>query len=187
MVNNSTSAGSKKFVLFLPGYSGEHNRPEMQTIAAELQHTGLNVYQTQWPHWEALEMKFDLAAEVEKAALKWEEETAEVKFLIGKSIGTIVAANLLKSHIDINPMRIVLMGIPMSSAKQEDKDAMHEVAERFGNKLVVVQNEHDPFGSSEEVTKLFGHTDVVIDIQKDVSTHAYVYPEVVVEAFNLGS
>lgn len=160
-------------VIFLPGFSGQYNQPEMQEIATHLEAAGLSVQKVEWPHWANPQHQFDPEAEAEKV---WQTISLltdkEVSF-VGKSIGTVVCVKLLAKHPELGPRRVVLLGVPPGSISAADKEQFAATLSGLGNKVTIYQNELDPFGPAAEIQEWLGQTGAEIKIVQANATHAY--------------
>lgn len=169
--------------IFLPGFSGQYNGPEMHEITRFLESNGHQVYAVEWPHWSNPDHEFKADEEVAKVWEYISKQSEQDFVIIGKSIGTFVATKLLDIHPDFWPKKVLLMGLPSESDNfsEADKRLYPEALKRVEQQLVVLQNENDPFGSAEQVKKLLEMVNCQFEIVEGNDTHAYVYPEKVEE------
>lgn len=164
-------------VIFLPGYS-LHNQGEMNEVSEYLVSQGLSVNKIEWEHWLEPDRVWDLRSEVDKVSQKIAESSEEGLILIAKSIGTLVAVNLLKMINKSVLKKVVLMGIPANDLSSDEKASYKEVLlELAEGKVVVMQNELDNHGIAADVVKMLDGVSLQMVIVPGVSDHRYNYPE----------
>lgn len=173
----SSKASAKPFgeadIIFLPGYSVK-NKSEQDNIANFLSKKGLNSYKHRWAHWENESISFSRSKELEviKSKLPKNEEFG----IIAKSIGTIIAAELLSQ---INKRRVkfvVLLGIPINDLKSSDVLKFINTFKNLGVPILCIQNSEDQFGDIVQVQDLLKEVDYE-QVIKDAVGHSYNYPE----------
>lgn len=170
--------------IFLPGFSGQYNGPEMMEIVEYLKSKGHNVQDIHWPHWQDEKAEFLADTEVEKVWHVISGSADKDIVIVAKSIGTWVAARLMHLHPEFNPQKVILLGVPVSSLPEEDMRMYPEYFSRVSKNLHIIQNEHDPFGSSDQVRELFSSTPAQLVTKAENATHAYNYKEDVEKLIN---
>lgn len=159
--------------LFLPGFSGQYNGPEMEEISRTLRQHGLEVQEFEWPHWANPDHEFKADVEAERV---WEfiqkSEDQEIA-IVAKSIGTYVAMLLIDKHPEFVPKKVVLLGVPKSSLPEADLAVYPKVVASLGGKVKIIQNESDPFGSAAEVNVFLESSGAEIEIIEGNDTHGY--------------
>lgn len=164
-------------IIFLPGFS-LYNRDEMNAVSDYLNSKGLKVQRVEWNHWADDTIAWDTDAEVEKVKEVISKIGEDSFILMGKSIGTFVAVNVLKSINKSQLKEIVLMGLPLNDLSDEERALYKEVlfsAQDVG--ITVLQNESDSHGSAADVTKLLDGVNLQLIIKEGVTDHKYNYPE----------
>lgn len=133
--------------LILPGFS-EKNKVWAYEVRDELEKVGVTSEVIEWDHWASgVEADFDFKREGEKVL----KEVGNGDFgIIAKSIGSVLTSRLLKVFFE-RCARLVLLGIPLKSFTEKDKESF-EIFKNFpSEKLLVFQNSQDPYGSYKEV------------------------------------
>lgn len=173
----SSKAAPKPFgeadIIFLPGYSVK-NKSEQDNIANFLNKKGLNSYKHRWRHWENDSLAFSRSLEIEtiKSKLPKNEEFG----IIAKSVGTLIAAELLSQ---INKRRVkfvILLGIPINDLKSNDVLKFINVFKNLGVPILCIQNSEDQFGDIAQVQDLLKEVEYE-QVIKDAVGHSYNYPE----------
>lgn len=162
------------FVLILPGFSPK-NKQETYSIAKRLQAEGLEVLVHEWPHWE--DVRLQLRPEYEVIEISKLIDGKENLAIVSKSIGTYIALLLLQKHTQIKPERLVLLGVPLTGLKEEEQRIYPEMMAKFAQITRVIQNEHDPHGSSADVAKLLGDNHRIMQVMPGRDDHRYDYPQ----------
>lgn len=158
--------------IILPGFSSK-NKQWAHDIRdkMDLDH---EVVIIEWRHWGEAERSFSISHETQKVrALSGDEEIN----LIAKSVGTRVAARLIKD-IPERINKVILCGIPTKGNSKEAKKNYSPLSKFNPKKVFVIQNEDDPFASSVEVKKFVKSINPgIIVTKKPGSKHHYPYPE----------
>lgn len=166
------------FVVYLPGYS-KKNEEELKSFVACFKKNKIEFYAHRWNHWEHPEEEnyekfFEIEVPAIISALK---EKDEIVF-IGKSDGSRVAMKVIEEG-GLSPQQIILMGLPLSKDREEKIKLYQRVLKKQNCPIVIIQNNHDPYSSPEEVRNAL--TDICCQlIIKELDTHVYNYSEDIV-------
>lgn len=158
--------------IILPGYSPS-NKDWALEIQKELSldHKPEIVF---WGHWEKSDHKFNPREEVEKLAEIIESERVNI---VAKSIGTLVAALAIMRFDDLIN-KVILCGIPTGIFEESRGVYVEALAQFPHDKIVIFQNESDPYGRYEEVKDLVEAVTEQIEIVKTPrSDHSYPFFE----------
>lgn len=155
----------------LPGYS-PRNKEWADEVAKDLKLDG-QIRPTYWDHWEDESETFKPK---EKAELIVRHSKGDSINIIAKSVGTLVAA-LIAKEIPERIQKIILCGIPTVS--EERLKISKEAFSSFPpEKIIVFQNQKDPFATDVEVKEYMGKVNPKIKvISKERSDHHYPYYE----------
>jgi len=155
----------------LPGYSS-HNKEWAEEVASNLKLDG-QVRPIFWDHWEDESQSFKPQ---EKADLIIRHLKGDSINIIAKSVGTLVAALIAKEILG-QVSKVILCGIPTVS--EERLKIFREAFSGFTpGKLIVFQNEKDPFTSFEELKMFMKKVNPKIEIRAmPRSDHHYPYYE----------
>lgn len=165
------------FVLILPGYSTK-NKPEAYNISEALEAAGHQTLVYEWPHWEDVRLQFRPEFEVVDIYNKIEKMKKDQRIaIVAKSIGTYVAVLFLQKYPEIDPQRIVLLGLPLTSLDKQERSIYAEIIAKFPGRVSVIQNQHDPHGSSEEAAELLGEYKNLLQVMPGRDDHRYDYPQ----------
>ncbi len=151
--------------LILPGYSSI-NKSWVDEVTNNLKLDGI-IRPFYWMHWSDESSRFDPKEKAELIVKHLKDDNVRI---IAKSIGTLVACNLI-SLIPDQVTKIILCGVPVRDISKEDFDKIKEVCSLYKNKITIIQNINDPHGTFEDV-KEFGKV-----IPKESSDHNYPYYE----------
>jgi len=156
--------------IILPGYS-PHNKDWAEEIKNQMK-LGHEIIVHSWKHW--VEGSFSLKYELEKI----QEEIGDEKVnILAKSVGTRVAMALLKdNHEQVE--KLILCGIPGVPRIEIPRFNLYKNSINLlpARKVLVIQNEKDPFGNFEKVKKFIGKVNKDIQvISKPRSDHNYPY------------
>ena len=153
--------------IILPGYS-PRNKDWALEVKKNLSSTK-DVLVHEWEHWQGgtMSVKKELERIISEAG------NGDLN-IVAKSVGTRVAMQLLlrkTNRLD----KIILCGIP--SVSEENAEVFRRALENFpAEKIIVFQNQKDPFATYEEVKEFMGKVNPEIKvIQKPASTHDYPY------------
>ncbi|MDO8452480.1 MAG: hypothetical protein Q7S79_01885 [bacterium] len=155
----------------LPGFSSK-NKEWAEEVRRELE-PAMPVFISYWPHWETGEKEKDwIQKEAEKVKRQAKNTDGPVNIL-AKSIGTIVAMEILKDK-DFSINKLILCGIPLNDFEAGD-EKYYECLRKGGN-TVVLQNENDNHGSFEKVKEFIEKINPGIKvISKPRDDHEYPY------------
>jgi pimeloyl-ACP methyl ester carboxylesterase len=160
--------------IYLPGFS-VGNREEGNDIVTTLRANDFEVYYESWPHWTDESIAFDSRTEIKKLISVIGEQT-ELN-LIGKSIGTYVAVQLvetLKENIKIN--QLILLGLPVVDLTDADQKFYRPQVLNRAARTTIIHNEFDPHGSWLQVQELLTGSDYESILKQGVTDHKYNYP-----------
>jgi hypothetical protein len=170
------------FSIYLPGYSNE-NQEDLEAISRKFRKKEVPHYARHWDHWYEGGLPFDLERELDQLTTIMKTLKNPDYALIGKSIGSLVAVNLI-TKLPKSPKLIVLMGVPLSMLKPEDLEQYKSALKNPDYRKVIVQNAGDPYGGEKELQSMLGDVikqnsvDVMIPEGKD---HKYNYPEMLID------
>lgn len=155
----------------LPGYSPS-NKDWAKEVAKNLKVDG-QIRPVFWDHWRDPEEHFKPK---EKARLLSDLAPNLYVNIIAKSVGTLVAAYILKD-IGVQVKKVVLCGIP--SVSNERLEIFKEAYAQFPPENVVCfQNEGDPFAKPDEIKKFMTQVNTKIEVvSKPRRDHHYPYFE----------
>jgi predicted alpha/beta-hydrolase family hydrolase len=153
----------------LPGYSPS-NRDWADEVAKNLKLDG-QIRPIYWDHWEDESQTFKPK---EKKDLIVRHAKGDSFNIIAKSVGTLVAA-LIANEVPSQVKKIILCGIPTVS--DERLKIFQEAFTGFPpEKIIVFQNEKDPFATDEEVKSFMMKVNPKIKvISKERKDHHYPY------------
>ncbi len=163
-------------ILVLPGFSA-HNQVWLEKISVGLESLG-EVIAIPWQHWQADQTPADW----QETELKRIEARIGNKpiVIVAKSIGTFLAARLLGNFGD-QVEKLVLCGLPLNDIDSEQHPVYRHLEKLSPNKVLVLQNNHDPHGSDGQVRKLFQKLNLKHQVTTcEGDTHEYIYPHHIV-------
>ncbi len=130
-----------------------------------------------WPHWESGN-EADFVAEVQ--AEKIINVLTDPVYIIAKSVGTLVTMMILKSKA-ILVSKLILNGIPLIGLldKQEARNLYIAGLSKYETeKLMVIQNQSDPWGSYYDVKNFLKQINPNVNIiSKPREDHSYPYSD----------
>jgi pimeloyl-ACP methyl ester carboxylesterase len=153
----------------LPGYSSG-NKEWADEVAKNLKLDG-QIRPIYWDHWEDETQTFKPQ---EKKDLIVRHSKGDPFNIIAKSVGTLVAALIVK-EVPTQVEKVILCGIPTVSDER-----LKMFQEAFGNfpseKITIFQNQKDPFATDSEVIDFMKKVNPKIKvISKDRKDHHYPY------------
>lgn len=154
----------------LPGFS-PHNKKWAENIKKEIQKLG-EVNIVHWPHWKTGKAKDGW---IEKEAIKLKNRVGDESIaIIAKSMGTLVAMEALKKDIQVE--KLILCGVPIANFRKGDENRLSALKRFSAKKVVVFQNEEDPYAKPEEVASLLNkyNPDIVM-MKKPRKDHHYPF------------
>ena len=160
--------------IYLPGYSAA-NKEEEITNSNFLSSNGLQMINYEWKHWDGSEDIWGIDFYIDDLIKLIGEEDYGI---IGKSIGTFVAVNLL-ANVTKPPKYVILMGIPAADFPQEKLD-LYKVLENKDYPIHIIHNRNDVHGNWNEVQSLLKNVKYTSKIFES-NTHDYTYPEAIYE------
>ncbi len=156
--------------LILPGYSLS-NRPWAEEVKKTVDDSSVH----EWKHWITGEQKdFSVKSEVAKVLNEIGESRVNI---IAKSIGTLVAATLVK-EIAHQLNKVILCGVPNAFLEDNDLEdkPYFNLKSLNPENILVIQNDKDPLASYNEVKEMFSKINPKIKIiKKDRGDHNYSY------------
>lgn len=130
--------------VILPGYSA-HNKDWAEEVAKNLK-IGGEIRPIFWAHWTDPEKYLRPKEKAQDIVDILKGDRAN---LIAKSVGTLVAAYVVRSIPD-QVSKVVLCGIPSTS--DERLEIFREAFANFPvEKVICFQNEHDPFKTPKDI------------------------------------
>lgn len=156
--------------IILPGYS-EHNREWAEEIKSKISLSDEVIIHC-WRHWTKGSFSFKRELNIVLEIIGSEKVN-----IIAKSIGTRVALGVIKA-VDKQINKLILCGIPGVSRMDilqfnAFKSSLNLLQQE---RVLIIQNENDPFGSFEKVSKFIGRINPEIKIvSKPRSDHNYPY------------
>ena len=157
--------------IILPGYS-PHNKDWAEDMKTQMR-LGHDVIVHNWKHW--VKGSFSYKRELDNVLEKIGDEKVNI---IAKSIGTRVALGVTEViYGQIN--RMILCGLPGVSRIDVLQFNMFKKSLNLllPERVLIIQNENDPFGSFEKVSKFVGKINPGIKVvSKPGSDHNYPYP-----------
>ena len=159
----------------LPGFSLA-NKNWAEDIKAQLE-PKLPVSIYYWQHWATGNPESDwITAESGRIAQKIASGEKSYS-IIAKSIGTTVAGAVIKL-LSQPPEKIIFCGLPINDFLPKN-DTYYDLLKSFpAQKILCLQNESDPHGSSAMAEEFYGKLNPKIKIvPMPRSDHEYPYPE----------
>lgn len=159
--------------IILPGFS-PHNKEWAYDVKNKSGFKG-KVLVHEWLHWKNGLSSLSLKKEIETISKEIGDESVN---FISKSVGTRVTVNLLPLFRK-NIKKIIFCGIPLRGFGDKTRKLFKEELGSFpSQKLIVFQNEKDPFGRYEIVKKFVeGINKKIKVVKKKRSDHNYPYFE----------
>ena len=156
----------------LPGYSSK-NKEWLDELR---QKAGIKPLDTiEWDHWRNENPSLNwIKTEVSKIINTYGNEKINV---IAKSLGTLIAMNVLNQKFEIFN-KIILCGIPINDFESGD-EGMYDILSKFpSEKVICIQNSNDNHGNYDQIRKLLNSVNPDIQlISKESSDHNYPYYE----------
>ena len=155
----------------LPGYS-PRNKDWADDVAKNLKLEG-QIRPIYWDHWEDDAQSFKPK---EKKDLIVRHSKGDSINIVAKSVGTLVAALIVKEVPD-QVKKVILCGIPTVSDERM-KITRDAFATFPSEKVIVFQNQKDPFATDAEVVAFMKKVNPKIKvISKERGDHHYPYYE----------
>lgn len=158
--------------IVLPGYSSK-NKEWLDELR---QKTGIKPLDTiEWDHWKEDNTNNNwIKYEVLKIINMYSNEKVN---LIAKSLGTLIAMNVLNQKLDIFN-KIILCGVPINDFEFGDTEAYEVLGKLKSDKVICIQNNDDPHGNIDQIRKLLNSVNPDIQLISKVSAdHNYPYYE----------
>ncbi len=130
------------------------------------------VQTVEWIHWQT-----------GQASKNWPEaELAKIEVLVkqpvvivAKSIGTLIAVKFIAADPKLVDA-VVLCGIPVNDIGQKELNAYQSLNKLDPEKIICLQNDRDPHGTADQVSRLFTQLELGIKvIGKPADNHDYLY------------
>lgn len=156
--------------IVLPGYSSK-NKEWLDELRQKADIKPLDTIK--WIHWDSESSDPNwIKSEVSKIISSYANQKVNV---IAKSLGTLIAMNVLNQKIDIFN-KIILCGIPINDFEFGDAEA-YEILEKLpSSKIICIQNDNDPHGNLDQIRKLLNSVNPDIQlISKESADHNYPY------------
>lgn len=144
-------------VLVFPG-NHKHN----ESMIADAQSKYDDVIGVRWSHWDGEE---DREADYRRVVELMQANAKAA--VVAKSYGGMLVMHALSEYLVANDPIIILGALP-HAIKDRDLDL-----ETIDERVRIVQNEHDPYGSYTQVAELFSDVKCIADND----THDYEIPE----------
>ncbi|WP_142111938.1 hypothetical protein [Rarobacter incanus] len=159
-------------IVLLGGKNPRH-KAWIREVAAEFDGAGDATTILDYANWDRGDANTDVEAEI-SALAALVETVAKPYTIVAKSIGTAIVT-LANARGLIAPQRVVFLGIPLSGLDEFRAPVAAALADLPS--AVVVQNEHDPFGGTDEVREFVGrNAGTAIPVLRGArnDTHDYV-------------
>lgn len=158
--------------IVLPGYSSK-NKDWLDELRQKSDIKPLDTIE--WAHWKGENPDPNwIKSEVAKIISSYANQKVNV---IAKSLGTLIAMNVLNQKLDIFN-KIILCGIPINDFESGDAES-YEILEKLpSNKIICIQNNNDFHGNLDQIRKLLNSVNPDIQlISKESADHNYPYYE----------
>ena len=158
--------------IVLPGYSSK-NKEWLDELH---QKAGIKPLDTiEWDHWKDENSNSNwIKSEVTRIINIYGNEKVNV---IAKSLGTLIAMNILNQKFEIFN-KIILCGIPINDFESGDVGTYDVLSKFPSEKVICIQNNNDNHGSYDQIRKLLNSVNPDIQlITKESSDHNYPYYE----------
>jgi hypothetical protein len=161
-------------VEILPGFSKKNQQWAVNT-KKELEEQGnIPAIVVYWSHWESrtVEERW-IETEANKIAEQVGKETINI---LAKSVGTMVAMEVLKRNVQVD--KLILCGIPIEDFQEDSKERYRVLKNVDANRVLVIQNDEDPHGQLGQVQSLMNEFNPNITIDtKHRDDHEYPYSD----------
>ncbi|MCS7092467.1 MAG: hypothetical protein NZM26_03895 [Patescibacteria group bacterium] len=163
-------------VLILPGFSVK-NKIWLEEAGKSLSKGKRNsCILHEWTHWRTGNKK-DFSLKKEILGIKEKIKNQNNLFLLAKSIGTYVGANLIAQEQDVDFERMIFCGLPLNDlsvfAKEKFANCFFGISAK---KILVVQNDLDPHGLYDQVKEFLNGANKDIKLVKmQADNHNYFY------------
>jgi predicted alpha/beta-hydrolase family hydrolase len=156
--------------LILPGFS-DKNREWASAVQSSF-----GIKQSafiSWQHWATGKASPDWAQQETSAIIS--KMAGQSYAIVAKSIGTYVAMLVLAAKLE-KISHLILCGIPVNDFLPGNASAYRILQQFSATKCLVIQNEHDPHGSTTQVKDLLTPINPLIQvISMPRSDHEYPY------------
>lgn len=159
-------------ILLLAGNS-EKNQEWIHGIALNVSDLFDNTKSHQYAHWSTSEESMDIEYESQRVSSELQQWKRAEYVVFAKSAGCIVALKAIMA-IGQHPAGCVFTGLPMRMIEKVQYP-VRSWLQSASFPITIIQNEHDPLGSFEEVSDYIQkHNNPLIHILKsDGNTHDY--------------
>jgi pimeloyl-ACP methyl ester carboxylesterase len=158
--------------LILPGFSFKNKAWTQEAQKKLAPHLPVKIIS--WPHWQTGQPEKNWLEKEAQKIIKDAQGHQQINIL-AKSIGTIVAMVILKSHPQV-VNKLLLCGLPLGDLRKGD-DQYFQVLKKFpAGKILCLQNENDTHGRFSEAKKFIHLLNPKIKIlSQPRSDHQYPY------------
>lgn len=169
-------------ILVLPGFS-VRNRIWLEEAGKTLSKKYQCVLH-EWRHWFTGDKK-DFSLEKETLSIKDKIKNCKQLFLLAKSIGTYVGANLISKEKGKDFRRVVFCGVPLNDLSLFAQKKLSKNLSKFDpSRFLIIQNDLDPHGTYNQVESFAGQIGKNFRIIKmQASDHDYFYFDLIEKEF----
>lgn len=164
------------------------NERERDSIAEALDAAGHTPLRYAWRHWENEDAELSLPDELARIhELLSGGPGGEPLSIVGKSVGTFVAAALLEQDpaVAARTRRLILFGIPLNGAGEQQRRHLYEALSIQDLPITVCQNSADPYGAAEDVRAFLEGLTAEL-VVREAENHRYEYGDLVTEVVGRG-
>ena len=160
-------------IIYLPGFSAR-NKEAAAELKSEFKKEGFELNVIHWDHWQSGKSSFNFGNERGKVLKACGQDECVI---IAKSVGTRLIASMIARDENLHIKYLVLMGVPSQNRIYTDMLAKYPV-----KKLLVIQNDKDPYQSYAELKRFFHGENVDIEIIRgDRSDHSYPFADIITD------
>lgn len=145
-----------KNVIIIPGFS-EKNKAQVDEFSDYFEEKGFKTVKVYWPHWESGDSsKFDKHTEVIRIKNLIEDVKDGEIAIVAKSVGTLIASEVLRTIDKRRIRRVVLIGFPLqwnderSSEELQYYESLNDVDPEI---ITIIQAKNDPYCSYAKVER----------------------------------
>lgn len=161
----------ERHVEILPGFSKRNHEWALDVQSGFEEQSSIDSTIVCWPHWETGNVE---EGWIEKEALKITEKVGENTVnILAKSVGTMVAMEVLKQSVKVN--KLILCGIPIEDFQEDSKERYRALCCVDINNVVIIQNDKDPHGNVSQVKSLISEFNPNVEIKTKIGNH-HEYP-----------
>ena len=143
-----------------------------------------NVYIINYNHW-VNNKEIDIDIELDKLINVCNK--LDEYIIICKSVGSIITLNAIIKNF-IKPLKVVILGLPIYMCYKENIDINNIIREcSLKTKIIVIEQENDPIGSSIDVKKMLPNNIKLYVIEgNDHAYDNYVENKFIIDSFIKG-